>query len=279
MHDKPKLQVTRDYSIFKMNPINRELAEKPVLLASMKAHGFMPSSPIHCVPNGKAGSLIVVRGHHRLDYAKRLGLPVWYVVDNSTTDIYELEGDNSSHWSLRDFIFSRARGGDEQCLRVLKFQAEHGLNLSSAIDLMAGESAGSKNHQDKIKRGTFQVGDDLSHAASVVAVTDHFRSVGVQFATQAALLKAVSLALRVPECDPNIIKHRITQWPASLNRRSNYREYLQELEALYNYGAKAKRLPLAHLAHETARQRKATFGGNSALGRKRAKVTRSRRAQ
>ena len=88
-HEAPKLKVTRDYDFFEMHNLNRPLHDDPLLLASMKKYGFMPSQPLQCVRNGGT-KLKVIRGHHRLNYAKQLGLPVWYIVDDSNTDIFEL---------------------------------------------------------------------------------------------------------------------------------------------------------------------------------------------
>lgn len=258
MKPKPTLYSTRDYDLFEMGARNREINEKPLLLASMKEHGFMPSSAIHCVRT-EAGKLRIVRGHHRFHYAKRLGLEVYYILDDSNTDIYALEGDSSSHWSLRDFIVSRARAGNEEYQAVLDFQEEHGLTLGMAITLMGGDS--KKTGHRRVKDGSFEVSEDLRLARAVVDVTDHFKSCGVSFATQAAFVGAVQLALRVPECDPNILKRRASQWPAEVRAATSTDGYLKELDALYNRGAKAKnRLPLAFRAKEVARIRRQTFG-------------------
>ena len=259
MRDKPSLRVTKDYSIFEMHPLNRDLREKPILLESMKVHGFMPSSPIQCVRNGH-GTLKVIRGHNRLSYAKRLKLPVWYVIDESNTDIYNLEGDGGQHWNIRDFLVSRAKDGDQHCSRVLEFQKKHRLTQGAAVSLLGGQGAGSNNCFKSVKKGTFRIAPDLKHAIAVVNVTDHFRACGVHFATQSALVNAVSAALRVPELDAEILKHRISKSPALLQRRTNVDGYLDELEALYNYGAKAKRLALKFRAREIGRVRQQTFG-------------------
>lgn len=259
MYEKTKLQVTKDYSIFELHPLNRDLTDRPVLLASMKEHGFMPSSPIQCVRNGN-GKLKVIRGHHRLDYAKRLRLPVWYVVDASNTDIYDLEADSAQRWTIRDFLVSRARAGDEHCARVLAFQKKHHLTQGAAVSLLGGEGAGSANGQLKVKKGTFRIAPDLKHAMAVVDVTDHFLSCGVTFATRSSFVIAVSMALRVPEYDPNVLKHRISKFPDLVQKRTNIEGYLDELEALYNYAAKAKRLSLKFRAREVGRERQASFG-------------------
>jgi hypothetical protein len=266
MHEKPKLQCTKNYEIFEMDPINRDLSEKPVLLASMRAHGFMPSSPIHCT-RSRGGKLRVVRGHHRLHYAKRLDLHVWYVVDDSNTDIYDLEGDSNSRWSLRDFLMSRAKAGNEHCQRVLEFQRKHGLPLGVAISLMGGHSAGSDNKQAQVKNGTFKVAGDLSHANAVVDIVDHCKSAGVPVATSAAFVVALSTVVRVPEFDAKVLKHRITLNPGLIEKRSSVDAYLDVLDAAYNYMAKAKRFPLKFRAKEIGRQRQATFGGKNEAAR------------
>lgn len=275
MREKPKLQVTRNYDIFEMHPVNRDIQEKPVLVASLKAHGFMPSSPIQCVRNS-TGKLRVIRGHSRLYYSQRLGLPVWYVVDESNTDLYNLEGDSSSRWSVSDFLTSRAKGGDVHCQRVIEFQRKHGLTIGSAISLLAGESAGSNNHMNAVKRGTFKVSADLGHAHAVADAIDHFKACGLAFVTRSAFVGAVSLALRVPELDVELLKHRVTLNPTIVQNRPTTKECLDELDGLYNYGGKSKRIPLAFRALEIARERHASFGGRRGRGGN-SKPARSRR--
>ena len=95
-----------------------------------------------------------------------------------------------------------------------------------------------------VKRGTFKIAADLSHAKAVVDLTDYFRAGGVPFATQGAFVKALSQVLRVPECDARVFKARLVQAPALMQKRTNTEGFLDELEGLYNYGAKGKRLAL-----------------------------------
>ena len=254
MHEKPKLQCTRDYSIFKPHDFNRPLHDDPRLLTSMKLHGFMPSSAIQCERNG-GGTLKVIRGHHRLDCAKQLKIPVWYIVDESNTDIFDLEGGRPL-WSIEDFLHARINAGDVQCKHVLAFSIKHKLTLGSAASLLGGESSGSANMGNNIKKGTFKVAPDQSHANAVVSITDHCRDCGLLFATQAAFVSAVSKVVRVPEFNAMLFKHRVKlHGVGQIERRSGTEQYLDQIDALYNYQAKSTRLPLAFRARETARAR------------------------
>lgn len=267
MHEKPKLQCTREYGTFEMHEHNRPIHEDARLLDSMQRYGFMPSSPIQCRRNGN-GKLLVIRGHHRLDIAKRLKLPVWYVIDDTNTDLFSLEAVHQA-WSVNDFTHARASAGDASCAKVLAFREQHGITLGAAISLVAGESAGSNNAVKGIKTGTFKAAADSSHAIAVVAITDHLRDLKIAFATSSAFVQAVSAALRVPEFNADRFKHRASLYPGLMTKRSTVVECLNEIEALYNYGAKDKRLPLAFRAREVGRERQAKFGGKGGARGKR----------
>ena len=276
MREKPKLQVTRNYDVFEMHELNRPLHEDPRLLASMQKTGFMPSSPIQCIRNGH-GTLKVIRGHHRLTYAKRLGLPVWYVVDDSKADIFDLEGGRQA-WTGADFLLARAAGGNNDCARLHEFQKKHGLTLAVAASLMGGQSAGSNNHLRMVKEGTFRVSSDLSHAHAVASLVDYCRAHGVAFAGAAAFVSALSMCLRVPDFDQSLFRHRVKLHGFVMRVRSTQADYLKELDALYNYGAKTNRLPLEFKAKEISRARQETFGGKAAAGRDASAKARKRRA-
>jgi hypothetical protein len=253
----PKLQVTKDYDLFELHDLNRLFHKDKRLESSMKKHGFMPSSPLQCVKNGN-GKLKIVRGHHRFDYARQLGLPVWYIIDETNQDIYDLES-TKSQWSTRDFVDARAKGGDEHCLKLLDFMKKHALPVGAAASLVGGESAGSHNKISQIKPGTFRIGD-LKHANQVVRITDRCRELKIVFSTSTAFVSAVSFALRIPEFNIDLFIHRLDLNGTQMRKRGKVDEYLEEIEALYNYGAHKTRLPIAFRAREVARERAATFG-------------------
>jgi hypothetical protein len=236
-----------------MHACNRPLHKTEELIASMLRHGFMPSSPIHCIRNG-GGKLKVIRGHHRLTCAKKLGIPVWYVVDDTNTDIFALEGDSRQRWSLHDFAEARRRDGDLACKALLAFRKKHCLPLGVAASLVGGQSAGSCNRNLAIKRGIFRIGD-MKHANAVARVTDACMEKGISFANSKAFVSAVSMVLLIPEFDVELFMHRVSVYCANLRKRSTMEHYLDEIEALYNYNSKSKRMPVAFRAREEARRR------------------------
>lgn len=247
-----KLQRTSNYSIFEGHETNRPLHNNSALEASMKQHGFMPSSAIQVVQNG-GGKLKVVRGHNRLDVARRLGIPVWYIIDNSNTDIFKLEGERTQLWSSKDFLIGRARAGDKECLEAASFAEANGLTIGCAASLLGGQSADSGNMLAKVKRGTFKVGD-RTHALEVVAVSNTARDAGVKFATTSSFVGAISLVLQIPEIDKERLKRRIRAHATLVRKRATRNEYLEELEAVYNYASR-ERMPVKHRALECSLER------------------------
>lgn len=255
----PKLQCTTDYSLFEMHEFNRPLHDDPVLLASMKQHGFLPQWPIACERNG-SGKLKIIAGHHRLAYAKQLGLPVYYVAHNTHVDICDVEGSRKGAWSMADHVRARAAAGNPEYLFLLNFAEAHGLPLAAAISLVGGQSAMSGNLAKDVYRGKFRVGD-MTHAHAVVEITDYCHEQGIGFARISAFVGAVSSVLRVPEFDSRLFLHRVATYPAMMSKRTTVPECLREIENLYNYTSKpSQRIPLAFMAVEVGKERQRTFG-------------------
>lgn len=248
-----KLKCTRDYTIFDEHPSNRPLHEDKVLEKSMREHGFMPSSPIQVIQNGN-GKLKIIRGHHRFNVARRLGLPIWYVIDDSNVDMYLMEASSKQRWSLRDFIVSRAQAGDEECLFLLEWSKATGISINAAASLIGGESSGSANMGDRIKSGTFRRGD-MAHAGDVAAVVKACQIHGVRFATDTAFVNAVSRALRIHEFSLTVFLRRLNRNPNLMKKRSTMQEYLEEIEALYNHMNRSIRLAVKFRAEEVMRDR------------------------
>lgn len=251
---KSQLQWTRSYSAFEQHEHNRGIKDDRLLEQSMRRHGFMPSSPIQCVKT-PSGRLRVIRGHHRLDVAKRLNLAVCYVVDDSNTDLWLLEGNTHQAWTAQDHLISRARAGEAAYVALREFMARHKLSIGAAASLVGGQSATSNNLIRDIRQGTFRVGS-MEHAEIVVSITDLCRQLGLKFASSTPFVGAVSAAVRVPELNADQLRRRIIAHPKELHRRSRREDYLEELEAVYNYASRSGRLPLKHRALEVMLERK-----------------------
>jgi hypothetical protein len=254
--NEAKLAKTLDYGAFEVHEFNRNLHGDKKLFNSMKKNGFLPSCAIHVKRNGK-GKLKIIRGHNRFAVARQLKLPIWYILDDSDVEIFDMEASCKQTWSIEDFVVGRARSGDKHCQAVLDFRDKHHIPTGVAISLVGGESAGSGNKRDRVKDGTFVCGD-MKHANDVAKIIDACRKNGLEFATSKAFLTAVSLAIKTPCVDYNTLLSKIEKHSHTISRRSRTDDYLEELEMLYNYASR-KRVALQFEAKESAALRSASF--------------------
>ena len=254
-----RIPKTTDYSIFEMHPLNRPLRKnRDRLLASMKKYGFPPSCAIHVRHNG-GKKLLVVRGHHRLEIAKELKLPVYYIIDDTPFDIFELEGDSATRWSLTDFLVARSRDGNKECQKLLSYIKQHEIPVGAAASLVGGCKIrlpgieGSSNSSQTIKTGEYKA-SSLEFAKKVARITDFCREAEYPFATASSFVSAVSLAIQVEGFDYERFMDKLHKHGHRLKKQSTREEYLQEIEAVYNSGSSKTRLNVAFLAAELSRK-------------------------
>jgi hypothetical protein len=264
MNVKPKLQCTRDYSLFAEHPTNRPASIKPELVASMRKYGFLWTEPmtVSALPNGK---LQIKKGHHRFRTAMQLGLAVWYIVESVDVPICEIETPGQT-WSTMDFACAYAKQGNLHYKRLVDYTREVGLPLTMSAAVLRGYT-GPGELTSELRSGRYKIGD-TTHADALADVIHRIRDY-IPFAAIGAFSSALASAMRVPEFDASLFVVKCELHPKMMSRRARRPEYLQEIEALYNYGVKAtSRLALQIRVREILATR------NAANVKKQAKVAR-----
>jgi hypothetical protein len=203
--------------------------------------------------------LTILRGHHRYHEAKRQKLPIYYIVDEDDATIFELEGDSRALWQNTDFVKAYARAGHTEYRKLISFQKKYDYPMGVAAALLAGRSAPAGDIGQHLKRKTFKVVES-QHAKDVTKITETCRELDIPFATSKGFVMAVSAALWVEVFDADAFCAKLRLHPKMMSKRSRRDEYLEEIEALHNYKARGKRVPLAYEAIEEGRARAKTFG-------------------
>ena len=254
---KTELKSTNNYDAFMVHPHNRDISNTKVLEQSMRRFGFDPGLPIRCIRD-TSGKLQITHGQHRFHVARKLGLPVWYIISGYDIPLFDSEVSNHS-WSIKDFTTARARAGEAPALEVVKYHEETGMPLSACIALIGGEGAGSGNKRNQLKCGTLKVVKS-KHANDVAEVVISCKSMGFKFATTASFVNALSKCLMVKEFDKDLFLLRVKTHPETMEPCRTVDQYIDMIEFVYNRMAKAKKIPLAFMAKEQSRLRKETFG-------------------
>ena len=246
------ITTTKKYDLFELHEFNRDVTRVEKLELSMSKYGWLDPYPMHVVRNG-GKKLIIKDGHHRFEVAKKLSLPVKYVICNDNRiSIHELQKTTNT-WNLKDYLVSYIRTGNPEYIAVKEYVDETGIPVNIAISLVGGESSGSHNFVNAFKDGRYKIGNQL-HANQIKNIIFHIKKVGVAFATSALFLQALSKVLRVKEVDMERLKSKISVHSSYFERQPNVESYLDAIEAIYNRQSK-DRVPVAFLAKEKAKER------------------------
>lgn len=240
-----------DYGKFELLAFNRDVKKIRFLEASMKKHGWISAYPMHVVFDRASGTYKIKAGHHRFVTAKKLGIPVKFVVCDDTATIYELEK-ATSRWTAQDYLISNVRQGKSSYIAVDEYVKKTGVPLTLAVSLLGGEGAGSHNKHAIFKLGEFELGD-TSLANRLGDLVIHMRSCGIEFATHNLLVQAISKALLVKKFSTERFKNKVSVHAPSFKKKDTVDGFLDAIEDIYNRSCSAKiKIPLAFLAKEAS---------------------------
>lgn len=140
---------TDDLDMFKFTKFNRNILFTDEMLKQAK-EGFI--SPI--IVNEY---MVVIDGQHRLEHAKKAGVPIEYIVKPGLTerDIVRMNT-TQRPWSLLNFIESYANQGSEQYVALLNLINKKYAGTSVVISVGRNSTGSSKGLTDLVKSGNFE---------------------------------------------------------------------------------------------------------------------------
>lgn len=250
----PALKQTEEYRLFKHDPANRNVRKLKKIIASMRQHGFLPAHPLACVPNGTG--MYVRDGQHRLEAAKALGIPVYYVCSEQYqgVSIPEINGATAGAWSPRDYIESYCNQGKVEYAKLRSFIDETGFPAAISASLLSGEQAASTNQGEDLKSGRFIV-KDFQYAQQVAAVSAEAKRHAPAFYRNRSFLDAISKAVRVPGVTSDLLCEKIQKYPYILRHEATSDGFLEVLEDLVNRHSQRGKMNVKFLANQAARAR------------------------
>lgn len=147
-----KIESTTEYGIFHAIKGNREISKPHVnrLIKAIEKENLLAYSPI--IVNKQ---MQVIDGQHRLEAAKKLKEPIYYIIDPDATidEVMSLNA-NSKIWTSVDFANSYAERGKLEYIALLDFSKRHDLTIPICIEIVSADpgSAG----KNRFKLGTFK---------------------------------------------------------------------------------------------------------------------------
>lgn len=248
----PKLQVTKNYSLFNRSDDNRplDLSEHKTLKQSMQRYGFIPSQPMSVVRH--RGKLVVKDGQHRLAFAEELGLPVYYVVDDADWDIATVNSTPKS-WTPLHYALKFAANGLQPYVELLTYFDRHPISIGICIGLLSG-SVKWTHFRGQFQSGQFEIrdrewADNVANLyTALIAQSPSVKGKGC--------LNACMAVCRVDKFDAKRLLRGASRRREKLVSYSTRDASLVMFEELYNLNQK-KRVPIKFLAEEAMAKRNA----------------------
>jgi hypothetical protein len=155
--DTPMIESTTEYHSFKTLEGNRKISENHVrnLMDFVRKRNLLKYNPI--LVNGEYE---VIDGQHRLEAAKQLQVPVYYIVGDglSYKDAGVLNA-CSDDWEFREYLEMYLKNGHEEYIKLNEFKKAHNLKLKRFQYLMSKEQ--KQIFDESFKIGTFKIIDNL----------------------------------------------------------------------------------------------------------------------
>jgi len=248
-----KIYEASNYDRFELLPFNRNVVRLKALIESMKKYGWINSRPMDVIA-GPNGQLMIRDGHHRFEVARRLGIPVKFVICDDGATVYDLEKPTIK-WSLKDYLDSYCREGSHPEYSVIKnFCQETGVAVSIAISLFTGHQAFSYTGISRFKDGNFKLDSKAKVASDVKDLMLVCKRFEIPFYNTAYLVQAFSKIVQVEEFKLSQMKSKIKSFHSLFEKKATVEQYLELLDDIYNRQSKAK-IPLRFLANEAAKDR------------------------
>ncbi len=158
-----QIKKTNNYNLFKFHPLNRPVTKDHIndLVVSIKRDNQLDINPIIVDSEHR-----IISGQHRFEAAKRLALPIYYIVKDVNDDYILLANQTQRRTNLADAINFYIETRDLEAYKILKkahqeFNIPHGA-LASIIGELIGKTA-------CIVNGTFELKESAKEAEAHLA--------------------------------------------------------------------------------------------------------------
>ena len=238
---------TREYARFNLINGNRQLNESKIkklkrdIVAGLD---MLRYCPVIVVEN--KNRLDIIDGQHRFFVARSLKLSIWYVIADplELTDIAKVNN-NTEKWKPKDYINCFVQNDNENYKELQEFMDRHRLPLSVCLKLLSGRmvtNTGTGNSEgEAFKSGYFKVEPKARASAEAIAqLCEKFASFDGH--KSRPFITALSMIVTAGKCNVDDLIAKFTKDPSRLIKQVNHKEYLVNLETIYNIGAHQRRV-------------------------------------
>ena len=224
------VEVTTDYAKFKLDLINRPISEKHVakMVRAIQRKNLLAENPILVSRDGT-----VIDGQHRLQAAKQLGLPVYYIISVAITieDAGHMNGP-VENWSKQDWLHHWVQLGNENYIKLAEFIQRHPWMYLSMAQELCTYGTRAESHQ-VFESGEYNFNDG-DFAETVAQACLDFAQY-ISFHRHPVFIRAVGQLFEHAEYDHQRMMDRMQYMSRKLVKCPDAKTYLTLFEEIYNF--------------------------------------------
>src|SRR3984957_15984038 len=217
---------TIEYDKFAFLTGNRALAPYHVeeLIKSIKKVNFLPQTPIIINKNGE-----IIDGQHRLLAAKKLELPIYYIIhENATLVDAVLLNTSLKNWNNTDYFNSYVSMKYPEYMTLRNFMDKYTLTLGMSIILLTQNYIHTNSIYRYFKMGKFVVGD-LAIAEDMASLIKELQYYCSSWHRREFL---VALHNYREKTNPHMLASQLEKYNLVITERSTWEEYLAQFEEI-----------------------------------------------
>lgn len=231
-----KIECTTNYDMFKLLECNRDLKEPHIrkLVMSIQMNNLLHMRPI--MVNQK---MEVVDGQNRLEAARRLQVPIYYMIDKSLSNSDLINLNNTSlPWDNLDYFKHYYTQGYPEYVKIQDLANKLNINVHEIIY----ELIRLKNQGPEFKTGKFKMPDletMYNLYGKTYKVIDHIKTqVPVEkrgYINNRTFKRALLLFLQREDVDFELFLNKLNLNLGKMRRASTLSEYQELFIHIYNY--------------------------------------------
>ncbi len=236
---------TKDYGEFALYEDNRIITQRSIdkMVSTLTKKNLLSCFPIVVFRKSK-GIKFITDGQRRFLAAKQMGLPIFYIVNNSCTkeDIPRINSGNAN-WKLDDYLHSfcvkskhNQTGAFNDYTRLQEFIQTYNFSIANSICLLFGYE--SQNVIADFKEGDFKITD--YHMACKAAERIHEMKPYHDNWSRKYFVRAMTKLSKSPNYDHEHMMKKLREKHESLLLWSSCNSYLVNLQKIYNHNKRNK---------------------------------------
>jgi hypothetical protein len=240
---RDKVLSTTDYSIFKKHSCNRDIQSDQAYLKKLE-NSIRYKNLLEYRPISVNAKMEVMDGQNRLEVAKRLGVPIYYSIDDKLEDEDIIAfNETVKRWGIEDYCNFWAQKGNANYQKIFEFCKKNTLAFSAGYSLLRG--SGSKESNSEFKTGSYRFPsqeDILQKEESICRAHEisgliYRKTLGPKkYLSSPKFYRSVFSFLQCAPIDFEAFMKRLEKKCDVIKICSNIEEYVKLLKAIYNFG-------------------------------------------